>query len=99
MRGKGTAIIISMMRGKGRGGMEHDRGDMMDYGHTAHRSEAEDAYEQVRDGLQTLAADYPDARRLLSEFEALWAKWMGGGAQEPGPAPVAGAMGEEAEET
>jgi len=63
-------------------------------------SEANDrqmAHDQVMKGLSILAESYPEAQDLISRFDQMWAKWMGGkagpGASVPGPAPEPQASG------
>lgn len=44
----------------------------------------EAAYQQVRSGLQTLTAQYPEAARLLQQVEEFWRRVGGGGARGAG---------------
>jgi len=63
--------------------------------------ERQRAYEQVTEGLQMLAGQYPEAKRLLAQFESLWAGWMGehaasqAGPDEESPEEDASEPGEE----
>ncbi len=52
-------------------------GEPMTESEPGHQS-AQMAYEKVMEGLQELAPEYPEAAQMLQQFEAMWAKWMGG---------------------